>query len=617
MRRRLFHALIFTLALGGVLFSYGQVNAAAKRGFEAVQVTSSGSGTLTLTPGEVKDLSLEFQNIGVKNWTRTGSGYVSIYTYGPKYRTSVFADASWESKDQPARLHQELIKPTQVGNIFFKIKAPEAIGVYKETFHLAAEDTAWIPGGEFTLEIRVVSKTVPQAESTVPSKTETVAPSANTEGLSAFLLLRSQKQVTARGGETVSFKVGVKNTGTKTWTNVAIQTPQIALASVSSDETRHTSWVSQTVLATKSGVTIAPGSLEFIDFSFSAPRTSGSHIVRYKLSANGAVIPEFEIDIPVTVTSNAPAILNVPRDPAVPEFDSTSFIPEPIVRIGVLIVDEETDWQIIASCETPSQLFDGNGALLAQLESNERVTLFYKEGKYWFNRGKGLESTSFYLRLVPGDLKDVCTAHNFDRTKTRKAAYPDNQFRGAFELRYNSAKDRTWLINELSIEQYLRGLAETSNYSEHEFKKTLITIARTYALYHFERGTKHKEEFYHMNAYADDQVYKGYGYEVRHPLIGKAAEDTVGRVVTYDGKVAITPYFSRSDGRTRDWSEVWYGTVPWIKSVPAPCDVGKTLWGHGVGLSASEALCQAKAGKKWDDILHYFYQDVTIAKWWE
>jgi peptidoglycan hydrolase-like amidase len=52
--------------------------------------------------------------------------------------------------------------------------------------------------------------------------------------------------------------------------------------------------------------------------------------------------------------------------------------------------------------------------------------------------------------------------------------------------------------------------------------------------------------------------------------------------------------------------------------VPTPCDASKglKLWGHGIGLSASEALCMAKNGKKWDEILHYFYQDVDLLKRW-
>ena len=63
--------------------------------------------------------------------------------------------------------------------------------------------------------------------------------------------------------------------------------------------------------------------------------------------------------------------------------------------------------------------------------------------------------------------------------------------------------------------------------------------------------------------------------------------------------------FSRSDGRTRDWSECG-GTVAWIKSVKTPCDEkGRKLWGHGVGLSASE-LCMAKEGKTWEELFIIF-----------
>jgi peptidoglycan hydrolase-like amidase len=122
-----------------------------------------------------------------------------------------------------------------------------------------------------------------------------------------------------------------------------------------------------------------------------------------------------------------------------------------------------------------------------------------------------------------------------------------------------------------------------------------------------------------MNAYADDQVYKGYGHEQRHPNVRLATEDTRGVTVNYDGSTAITPYYSRSDGRTRDWNEVWGGNVPWLKSVPAPCDArnNRVLWGHGVGMSASEALCMANEGSTWDDILQYFYQGVDLNKRWE
>jgi peptidoglycan hydrolase-like amidase len=53
--------------------------------------------------------------------------------------------------------------------------------------------------------------------------------------------------------------------------------------------------------------------------------------------------------------------------------------------------------------------------------------------------------------------------------------------------------------------------------------------------------------------------------------------------------------------------------------VPAPCDKqkGRKLWGHGVGMSATEALCMAdEKGKNWEEILKYFYKDIELKKRW-
>ncbi|MBI4713774.1 hypothetical protein HY771_01125 [Candidatus Uhrbacteria bacterium] len=325
------------------------------------------------------------------------------------------------------------------------------------------------------------------------------------------------------------------------------------------------------------------------------------------------------IDIPVEVTTGAPEALEsqvtVDQDATV----STNLISEPIIRVGVLIVDEETDWTVEISCNTDWELRGGNGALFGELASNQMVRAFYKNQRYYFNRGKGIEQTNEYLRFVPKNSDGVCTVQNFDRRRTRKAGFADNQFRDVLELRYNSAKDRTWLINELPIDEYLYGLAETSNTSHQEYKKALVTVARTYALYHWERATKHASEFFHLNSTADDQVYNGYEYETRNPLIRQAVEDTGGITVNYNNATALTPYFSRSDGRTRDWSEVWGGQVEWLKSVQTPCDKrkGRRLWGHGVGMSATEALCMAEeSGKNWEEILNYFYKGVALIKRW-
>src|SRR6185503_5199689 len=55
-----------------------------------------------------------------------------------------------------------------------------------------------------------------------------------------------------------------------------------------------------------------------------------------------------------------------------------------------------------------------------------------------------------------------------------------------------------------------------------------------------------------------------------------------GEVVTYEGKVATTYFFSSSGGRTANVADVWSGTpVPYLVSVADPYDTAAPhhLWG--------------------------------------
>ena len=198
----------------------------------------------------------------------------------------------------------------------------------------------------------------------------------------------------------------------------------------------------------------------------------------------------------------------------------------------------------------------------------------------------------------------------------------ENTFRGSIEIRNSEETGKTWAINVLPMEHYLRGIAETSSSSPVEFLKVMSVSARTYAYYHYQRQTKHADEYFYVDSQLD-QVYRGYALEKRHPSLTEAVLATTGQVVTYtdpatgETKIAITPYFSWSDGRTRSWSEVWGGDVPWAKSVPVPHDQGKSLYGHGVGLSARGGLLMIQEdGMTYEQVLKYFFQGIEIQDWY-
>jgi hypothetical protein len=195
------------------------------------------------------------------------------------------------------------------------------------------------------------------------------------------------------------------------------------------------------------------------------------------------------------------------------------------------------------------------------------------------------------------------------------ATLNDNTFRSLLEVRYAPQTNRLWVVNELKLEQYLKGIAETSNSSPYEYQKTLITAARTYAKYHIDRSTKHAADGFTVSPTEADQVYRGYGAEKRLPHVSRAVDETRGVIVTYGGKIAITPYYSQSDGRTRSWEEVWGGSPkPWLVGKPDPYSAGLPMLGHGVGMSARGAIGMALDNKPFEEILKYYYTGIELRR---
>lgn len=571
------------------------------------QVSLTGGGTLTMAPDEVKTVTAVFQNTSTSTWKNDGPGYISLYTYGPKYRASAFDPGTWLSPSQVKRMSEASVAPQGTATVTFQLHAPVTEGSYQETFALASESTAWVTGGEFTLKINV--KKPSTTVSTAPTADKTVV-TPSTSGYTAQLVAQTADALEVKAGKTIVFTALFKNTGTTTWNNFGLKAPDVGVATTTTSRFAHSSWNgSQIALAT--GQTVKPGDSATVQFMFKAPATNGKHKAKFQLTANDISVPDAFVELPVTVTGGAPEALDAP----VEEEDTTQYIDEPTIRVGILIVDEETENEIyITSYESDFDLVNTDGVTLGSYTKGQKVRAAYENGKYVY--GADDQRSASPLRFVPKTDHAVMTITNFDARETRSSSKANNTYRNVLEIRYNTAKDRTWVINELKMEYYLRGLAETSNVSPMEYQKALLTAARTYAFYHWQRATKHKAEGYHVDAYLD-QVYRGYSQEEVTPRITEAVEATRGQIVTYEGATAITAYFSRSDGHTRNWSDVWGGDVPWSKSVPVPCDEGKTMWGHGVGMSASGALCMANDGMPWDAILKYFYTGIDLTKQWK
>jgi hypothetical protein len=393
---------------------------------------------------------------------------------------------------------------------------------------------------------------------------------------------------------------------------------QIATSSMMSlADVRAPAWPTANIALAKEGVSVAPGALELMNIDFRMPSKKGDYTLAFNLNVQGMDVDGGLIEIPVTVTDDAflPPPATTPTQQYNQQPITEQLGAEPTVRIGLY---KTTTGESIQSDES-FHVQDTNGKVLFDQPANSSVTLLYENGRYKANSDQGLFGISDQpLRLVPTDGAAIFTVATRPNRPIWNDSLNDNRFRGVMEVRYSSVDKTTWIINELPMEQYLKGLIEAGEGTTYpaEYQKALVTAARTYAYYHWTTKAKHANRGFDLDANYD-QVYRGYGAEVRSPRTSAAVDATRGSVVQYLGNIAVTPYGTRTDGRTRSYQEAWGKAVSYLVSVPAPYDVGKTLLGHGVGMSQMDAVGHAKnEGWDWQRIVKYYYTGVDIVRKW-
>jgi stage II sporulation protein D len=140
------------------------------------------------------------------------------------------------------------------------------------------------------------------------------------------------------------------------------------------------------------------------------------------------------------------------------------------------------------------------------------------------------------------------------------------QYRGEIELRRFSGSDMT-VINIVDLEQYLYGVVpkEIESYAPMEALKAQAVAARTFT--YRSMGSYKKWDFDVVNTVAS-QVYGG--YDAEKATTNQAVDETKGKKVLYNGRLASMHYFSSSGGMTEDNIYVWGSDVPYLKSVPDP-----------------------------------------------
>lgn len=234
------------------------------------------------------------------------------------------------------------------------------------------------------------------------------------------------------------------------------------------------------------------------------------------------------------------------------------------------------------------------------------------------------------LKKIVFTSSDTVKISNMDRDYSwdTNNLYPDNEFRGNIEV-YIGADGNFKFVNELPLESYIQGLAESGSTDKDEKIKSIVVAARSYAYFYIQEANRKYDPTdpvlklidgtYLKVDGSDDpahfQKYVGVGFEKRFSRFVDNAKATAGEFLVYKNDVIKAPYFSSDTGKTKSAKEVWGWTnTPYLDSKNDPWCTGKSLSGHGVGMSGCGAQGQATEGKNYKEILGYYYPGVDVKK---
>ncbi|MCF6092749.1 SpoIID/LytB domain-containing protein [Microaerobacter geothermalis] len=184
--------------------------------------------------------------------------------------------------------------------------------------------------------------------------------------------------------------------------------------------------------------------------------------------------------------------------------------------------------------------------------------------------GKNIEYVPHYY-FSPSQVIIAKPRESSGKTPVIQVAEKNNRkYRGVIELRM--FQDSYTVINELPFEEYLYGVvgSELATGWPLESLKVQAVIARTYAL-----GLGNKYGIAHLSDTTFEQAYKGFTVEGED--IRRAVDSTRGEVITYNGKLSATYYYSNAGGMTAGGIEVWGNDVPYLQPVPSKDELPEKL----------------------------------------
>lgn len=459
-----------------------------------------------------------------------------------------------------ANLQEATVAPGGTGTFNFNFTASQKPGYYKEIFSPTMANAVWVSKDDVSFETVIYEK---EYDSELLAKTS----------------LKNWKQ-----GESYTLSISLRNIGMETWNKKDLQI----------------TFAQKGDLAIKSlnlsPATVAPGDTGTITFNVNVPDDAeGGDAI---LLAN----PKFN-KTKITVT---PLYFYYKVSDKTLQTSRDNGAAGDLIRIKLGF---SGDPQITANGSF--SVYSGTSSL-ATLSAGDVASVTEDSGQYHIQAGDLNFIKSDPVRFIPDD-NAILQIKNFNHQPDWTDKLNDNEYRGVLEVRDDNGSLVT--INELNMEDYLKGLGEVSNDELPEKIKAIMVAARSYAEYYLKINRKFPGEPYDLDDNPDvSQKYLGYGLEKRSPNVAAGVDATKGEVVTINGKVVKTPFFNQSDGiKTKSAKEVWGWTdTPYLVSVDDSSCKGDKFIGHGVGLSGCGAHGMAAQGKTYKEILLHYYTGVDI-----
>lgn len=247
-----------------------------------------------------------------------------------------------------------------------------------------------------------------------------------------------------------------------------------------------------------------------------------------------------------------------------PDFMTAQSLVEVLMKSDIkAYVAYENGWQVWTGFYQDQKTAEARVTQLIDILKTDNIKVIPES-----SQRLAIYDTSFNVLMVYGGTNGYMQVYPKQENNPNVMSINGKRYRGYLEIRRYSDSDLT-LINILDIEKYLYGVVpyEIEPDAPLEAIKAQAVAARTYA-YRNIGSSIYQKWGYDMLDTVKSQVYKGYDGE--RTTTNQAVDETKGKKMLYNGKLAQVFYFASSGGMTANVKEVWGGTIEYLLSVPDP-----------------------------------------------